>query len=95
MNREQVFNQDAHLRPANDEQQQPRAVVVELSGDGSARIREAPPDVLVMIVESKEIAADGSSRSVAAGGRGEFLASEIGTADNRPIPQQIPVSFPG
>lgn len=95
MDREHVFDQDLHYRQNADERQLPRTVVVELSCNGTARIREAPPDVLVMVAHSKEISVNGGSRSIAAGGRGDFLASGDGAEKKRPTPFQIPVSFPG
>lgn len=72
-----------------------RAVIVEVGREG-ARIREAPPDVLVMVVESREIS-EGGRRSVAAGGRagGDGLLS-LAPEDRAPVRvRQIPVSFPG
>ena len=71
-----------------------RSVVVELALQGGASIRKAPPDTMVMVVESKTITASGR-RSVAAGGRGPDLAAHTTENHDRPSPRQIPVSFPG
>ena len=72
----------------------PRSVVVELASQGAASIRKAPPDTMVMVVDSKTITASGRW-SVAAGGRGPDLAAHTTEVHDRPSPRQIPVSFPG
>lgn len=94
-----VFDQDAMAPPAADGG--PRRVIVELDCTGkrpgrAARVRQAPPDVLVMFVESKEVTAPGS-RTIAVGGSGARLACDEYTTltSDRPQPRQIAVSFPG
>lgn len=95
MDHEHVFDQDLHHRQTADERQLPRTVVVELSCNGTARIREAPPDVLVMVVQSFQVVHGDDSKSVAAGGRGELLASNANCAQDRATPHRINVEFPG
>lgn len=74
------------------DQHQP--VIVELTAEGTACIRQVPPDVLVMVVESRKITASGR-RSVAAGARGPVLTAETAEVHDRPTPRRIPVNFPG
>lgn len=95
----EVFDQDTMAPPAADGGQ--RRVIVELDCNGkrpgrAARVMEAPPDVLVMFVESKEATASGS-RTIAVGGSGAMLASDEYTTltSDWPQPRQIAVSFPG
>lgn len=75
-------------------EEEPQSVIVQLNPAGAARICKAPPDTLVMVVESKTITAAGR-RSLAAGGAGSDLATDTGQAHERPEPRQIAVSFPG
>ena len=92
-----VFDQDEALIPDHGKPE-PRgnpekAVIVELTGAGT-RIREAPPDVLVMVAEQKEITAAGR-RAVATGGSGEVLSSDNDDKNNGTEVHQIRVELPG
>lgn len=89
----QVFTPVENGGPARTEDA-PRSVIVELIPTGGARLRKAPPDTMVMVVESQRITASGR-RSVAAGGRGPDLDAHIGHCNDRDVPRQIAVSFPG
>lgn len=71
----------------------PRAVIVEVSAGGAARINQAPPDVLMMFVESKEISPE-QKHTLAVGAGGQTLAPGMNST-SRPRPRQIPVSVPG
>lgn len=97
MQNKRVFDQDEAITPV-PAREHTSAVIIELNGAKAARIRQTPPDVLVMVVESKEITA-ADRRTVVAGGRGEVLStSACGTAtDARHGTEirQIPVTFPG
>ena len=92
-----VFDQDECIVPDHTSAQTRgnpgRAVIVELTGPGT-RIREAPPDVLVMVAEQKEITTAGR-RAVAAGGSGEVLSSDNDDKNNGTEVHQIRVKFPG
>lgn len=78
---------------APDKEEHQQTVIVDVSAGGTARIRKAPPDVLVMVVEGKEISPHRKCL-LAAGGGGQMLAPDA-NATSRPTPRQIPVSFPG
>lgn len=90
----EVFDRDATAPSPADGGQ--RRVIVELDSSGSARVRQAPPDVLVMFVESREVTVSGS-RTIAVGGSGARIACDEYTTltSDRPQPRQIAVSFPG
>lgn len=75
-------------------EEEPRSVVIELNPAGGARIRKAPPDMMVMVVESQMVTAAGK-RSLAAGVRSPYLDTHTGECAERPEPRQIAVSFPG
>lgn len=92
MSSDQAFTQADKDEPGR-KGEPPRAVIVEFSEDGHARIRRAPPEVLVMVVESKKIHPKGK-HSLTAGACGGMLAPEADTK-SRPAPREIPVSFPG
>lgn len=89
-----TFDYDADSRKVTGERQ-PRAVIVELTPGGTAHVRRAPPDVMVLVVESKEIEPRTGGRSVAAGGRGEVFAPTKEDSVPGPCVRQIPVTFPG
>lgn len=93
-----VFDQDECLVPDHNNEESHGnpggAVIVELTATGTARIREAPPDVLVMVAERKEITASGW-RAVAAGGSGEVLSPGTEKKHNGAEVRQIRVEFPG
>jgi hypothetical protein len=82
--------------PKNGADARRRAVIVELGLDGRPTVTSCPPDVLVMVVEHKEVGRDTApKRSLAAGIKGVRMETGAKAEKAAREVREGPVTFPG
>lgn len=80
----------------------PATIIVEIAQDGAARVRECPPGVVVMLVESRERPEEDPSptstqrkRCIGAGRRDGSQSEQVPQQRENVEIHEIPVEFPG